>query len=89
MSRANPRRGIARRLLQLLLQPPTHVLRLGRRIERLGLRFLELPLELSDAVVLRDFRRVFRRFLADFLGVVVELFRLFSVMPSISSVLSL
>ena len=86
MSRANPRRSIARRLLQLLLQPPTHILRLRGRVERLGLRFLELPLELNEAVVLRDFGRVLGRFLADFLGVVVELFFVFvvSVMPSIS-----
>ena len=38
------------------------------------MRLLELPLELRDAVVLGDFGRAVRGFLADFLGFVVQFF---------------
>ena len=38
------------------------------------MRFLELLLELGDTVVLGQLGRAVRRFLADFLGFVVQLF---------------
>ena len=82
-----PSGGIARRLLQLLLQPATHVLGLGGGVERLGFRLLELLLELGDAVVLGDFGRVLRPSPCGSPPLRRAAFRL-SVMPSISSALS-
>ena len=84
-------RGIARRLLHLGFEPAAHVLRLGGRIERLGLRFLELPFELGDVVVLGHLGSAFSRFPADVLRLVVQCSSsswVASFMPSISSALS-
>ena len=72
MSRAKPRRRIGRGLLLLRLQPAAHVLDLGSGVKRLGVRFLELLLELRDAVVLGNFGRALGGFAADFLGFVVQ-----------------
>ena len=71
------RRGIAGRLLEFLLEPATHILRVRCRIKGLGVRFLELPLELRDPVMLGDFRCALSSLLADILGFVVELFFVF------------
>ena len=54
-----------------------NILRLGGRIERLRFRFLELLLELCDAVVLGDLGRILRRFPAQLLRVVVQLLFVF------------
>jgi hypothetical protein len=71
------RRGVARRLILLRLQPAAHVLRFGRSVEGLRLRLLELLFEFRNAVVLGDFRSAFGRFLADFLRGLVQLFFVF------------
>ena len=67
-------RGISRRLLLLLLEAAAHVLDLGRGIERLRIRLLELRFELGDAVVLGKLGRAVGGFLAQLLGFVVQLF---------------
>src|SRR6185312_7174755 len=66
-------RGIACRLLKLLLQPAAHVLGLGRGVERVRPRLLELLFELGDMVVLGDLGRFVRGLLAKLLGFVVQL----------------
>lgn len=66
------RRCIGRRLLLLRFQPPAHVLHLGRRIERLVIRFGELLLKLGDLVVLLQLGQILRRFVAKVFGVVVQ-----------------
>ena len=71
------RRGIARRLLHLRFETPAHILRLRRGVERLGLGLLELLFELGDMVMFRQLRRASRRFLADFLGLFMQMVFIF------------
>ena len=67
-------RGIGRRLRLLGLEPAADILRLGGGVERLGVGFLELALELGDAVVLGQLGRVRGGFRADLFGFVVQVF---------------
>ena len=65
-------RCVGGRLLLLGLEAPADILDLGRGIECLAVRFLQLALELRDAVVLRDLGRFLGGFAADFLRFFVQ-----------------
>ena len=68
------RSGIARRLVLLGLKAAPDVLRFGGRVKRLGFRFLELPFELGDAIMLRDFGSTLGRLLTDLFRLFVQFF---------------
>ncbi len=68
------RRRIARRLLLLGFEPAADILGVRGGIKDLAVRLRELFFQLRDAIVLGKFGRVLRSFLADLLGVVVQLF---------------
>ena len=57
-----------------LLGAPARVLRFGSGVQCLAVGLFEQPLELRHAIVLGDLRGAFGRFLADFLGLLVEFF---------------
>ena len=80
------RRRISPRVCDFLLHPPPDVLDFGSRIERVRPRFLELPFELSELVMLLDFRSAVGGLLAKLLGLVVQLLFVFRVYHAINLV---